>query len=133
MTAKTVLFIGAALALTGACSRRSAEPAGSATTTAGLVVPPDDAISRVTNSRCDREAACNNVGAGKKFADRDACNRELSHNTHPELRSEQCPRGIDENRLQTCLSEIQDERCGNPIDTIDRMANCRRGKLCIGD
>jgi len=33
-------------------------------------------------------------------------------------------------RLDSCLDQIRTERCGNPIDHIERIAACRKAMLC---
>jgi hypothetical protein len=105
------------------------DQAASATTT-GATVTHDDAIMRLATARCDREQACNNIAPGKKYTDRDACTREATQNTRGTLRTDECP-AIDEGKLSTCLNDIRSERCGNPLDTADRVASCRKGALCM--
>ena len=112
------------------CQRGEERPA-IATTTAAVPLSNDTAVMRLTSARCDREVACNSVGTGRKFADRDACTRELGHDAQATLRAEECPRGIDDSKLSTCLSDVRSERCANPLDTIDRLLSCRRAPLCL--
>jgi hypothetical protein len=131
---KTNIALGAtaAIFLSLACGRSPDAPAPT-TTTGARTLSSEDAITRVASARCEREVSCNNIGADGKYQDRDACMREVRQNTKSELRSDECPRGINGERLEQCLTEIRNEGCGNPIDTIDRMASCRRSELCIGD
>ncbi|MDF2696175.1 MAG: hypothetical protein K0S65_4558 [Labilithrix sp.] len=111
----------------GCGKERGVEPA---TTTTTGALSHDDAIMRLTTARCDREVACNEIGQGKKHADRDACMREAMQNTRGTLRVDQCAM-LDQGKLSTCLSDIKNERCGNPLDTLDTMTSCTRGKLCV--
>ena len=111
------------------CEPREQSP-GATTTTAATPVSNDTAVMRLTSARCERELACNNIGAGRKFADRDACTREVGHNAQAVLREEACPRGVDDRRLSTCLGDVRGQRCGNPLDAIDRLLSCRRAELC---
>lgn len=126
------LIVALSLGLAGVvgCSHEHDNRASSTSATAANVVPNKGAISRITDARCDREQACNNIGAGKSYDSMEACKRELGHNTTATLRAEECPDGINEPNLSSCLSDIQGERCGNPIDTMERVASCRKGKLC---
>ena len=91
--------------------------------------PNDDAITRITTARCDREVACNNVGDGKKYADKGACEREVRQDTNSSLRASEC--GVVKGpEMDSCLSEITGQKCGDPFDAVSRMAACRQGKLC---
>ena len=95
------------------------------------VVSSDEAVMRLTNTRCDREVACSNVGSERVFVDRDACARELGHDAYVNLRAPLCPGGVDDSKLATCLADVGNERCNNPIDTIERLRSCRSRELCI--
>lgn len=123
------LGIVSLLVVAVACQRGSETP-GATTTTAARPVGSDEAATRITKARCDREVACNNVGPGKHYEDRGACTRELEHDARATLRADECPNGVDETRLSTCVLDIANERCGNPIDTAERMMSCRRAQLC---
>ncbi len=120
-----------ALAL-GACGRGEIRgPDAPVTSTSAHVASNDSAIQRITDARCDREVACNNVGAGKSYGTRQACTNELGHDKRADLRAEECPRGISEPDLNDCLADIKSEKCGNPLDSISRLAACRKAKLCL--
>ncbi|MBX3203489.1 MAG: hypothetical protein KF764_00410 [Labilithrix sp.] len=111
-----------------ACGRERGEPATTTTTTGAL--SHDDAVMRLASARCDREVSCNDVGAGKKYADRDTCMREAGQNARGTLRADQCAT-LDQSNLSSCLNDIKNERCSNPLDSLERVASCARGKLCI--
>lgn len=108
--------------------QKGREPA--ATTVSMAAVPHDDAIMRLATARCEREAACNNLGEGKKYADREACMREATQSSRGTLRADQCPQ-IDESKLSGCLNDVTNERCGNVLDTLDRLTSCTRSSICI--
>ena len=118
-------LVAAAVAL--GCGRDRTEPATTMTTGA---VSNDDAIMRIASARCDREVSCNNLGQGKKFADREACMREGQQNARGTLRADQCP-NIDQGKLSQCVNDIKNQRCENPIDAIDTITSCTRGNICI--
>jgi hypothetical protein len=120
--------MGALAALVVAC--RAGEERPATTTTTAAQVANEDAINKITKARCDREESCNNVGTGKHYDDRDACTRELAHDARADLRAERCG-VIDPQKLDKCLSAIGDERCGNPLDAMSRLAACRQNQLCL--
>ena len=91
----------------------------------------EGAIDRIVAARCAREAACNNVGADKHFATRDACSVKVKSDMRDDLNAKDCPRGIDAKELNECLVEIKNEDCNNPIDMIGRLAACRTSDLCL--
>jgi hypothetical protein len=122
-----VVICGAHCAMVVACGKdRGAEPA--TTTTTGALTN-DDAMTRLANARCDRETSCNEIGQGKKFANRDACMNAAKQDARSTLRSDQCPR-IDQGKLSSCINDIKNQGCNNPIDAIDKMMSCTQGQLC---
>ncbi len=120
-----------AVALTAACGRGEVKGPNAPTMTSAHIATNEGAIERITAARCDREVACNNVGAGKSYDTREACTNKLGHDKRADLRAEECPRGISEPDLNDCLTDIKSEKCGNPLDTVSRLAACRKGKLCL--
>jgi len=122
-----LLVCGIVVSILNFGCRREAEPA--VTTTTGAL-SHDDAIMRIATARCEREASCNNVGAGEKYADRETCMREAGQNARGTIRADQCAR-LDEGKLSACVNDIKNERCGNPLDTLDMLTSCTRNKLCI--
>ena len=128
---KTAIVLGAtSLVVILACNHESAPAQGVSTTGAG-VVANDDAIKRLTDARCDRAKACNEIGAKEKYADESACKRENQHDLQADLRAGECPRGIRQEKLSNCVQEIHNEKCGNILDKVSRLATCRTGSLCI--
>ena len=117
-------------ALVVACNHDTYPPQ-SATTTGAWAGPNDDAVRRLTDAHCDRAKACNRFGPSASYADEGACKREVHHDMQADLRVGECPGGIRERRLAQCIQEIQNEKCGNPLDKISRLATCRSGALCI--
>lgn len=109
------------------------DKSGTTTVTGANVgtVNNEGAIDRIVAARCAREAACNNVGADKHFATRDACSVKLKADMRDDLNAKDCPRGIDAKELNECLVEIKNEDCNNPIDMIGRLAACRTSDLCL--
>lgn len=123
--------MGLTVALAGACGRAAVRGPDGPTTTSANIATNEDAIERITAARCDREVACNHIGAGKAYESRAACASELGHDKRADLRAEECPRGISAPDLHDCLADITSEKCGSPLDSISRLAACRKGKLCL--
>ena len=120
-----------AVALVAGCVVHTNEPA-SRTSTTGAGIQGSNAVRRIADARCDREVGCNNIGDGHRFDSRDACIREMRRDTRDALDDKACEGGIDEARLNECIRDIRGERCGNPFDSINRAASCRRAELCRG-
>ncbi|HEY1957593.1 MAG TPA: DUF6184 family natural product biosynthesis lipoprotein [Polyangiaceae bacterium] len=118
------------LVLGGCQAGVSAQVGNPGVETTGATVQNDQAVRSITEARCNREVACNNIGAGQKYDDFAACTREIGHDTGVTLRDQKCPEGILQARLASCLDQISTERCGNPLDTVERLAACRKGMLC---
>ena len=122
----TLIFFATAGALVVACNHDNNPPAVS-TTGGNFAVQNDEAVHRLTAAHCDHAKACNS----HSYADEASCKREVHNDMQSELRVGECPGGIRERRLAKCLQEIQNEKCGNPLDKISRLATCRSGSLCI--
>lgn len=129
MKSAMILFATTA-AVAIACNHEST-PAKGVTTTGAGVVANDDAVSRLVDARCDRAKACNQLGKDESYADEAACKRENQHDLQADLRPDECPRGIAQEKLSNCLQEIKNEKCGNVIDKISKLATCRTGSLCV--
>ena len=112
---------------------RDRDRSGTTTVTGANVgaVGNDSAIQRIVAARCAREAACNNVGADKRFTSGEVCTQKVRADMRDDLNAKDCPRGIDQKELNECLEEIKNENCNNPIDMIGRLAACRTSDLCL--
>jgi hypothetical protein len=88
------------------------------------------AVSSIAQARCDREARCNNVGAGKKFDSTSDCVTKTRSDWRDDLNTIECPRGVEEQQLTSCLTQIRSESCENPLDTLERALACRTVDLC---
>ncbi len=107
---------------------------GGMTTTTGAQVAAvsyETATSRIVAARCDREAACDNIGAKKRFVDRTVCTHELGVKLADDLKPSECPNGVDGKHLDDCLDSIAKESCGNIVDTISRAGACSTSGLCL--
>jgi hypothetical protein len=123
------IFSAAAMALVAAACNH--DRGATTTTTGASIITTDAAVSHLTAGRCEREMDCNNIGAGKRYEDRGACERAVTHDLQADLRPAKCTYGIREDRMNECLQEMKNEKCGNPLDAMSRLATCRTGRLCL--
>jgi hypothetical protein len=89
-----------------------------------------DAINDISVARCDREVRCGDVGPDKTYETRDQCIAKFNEAGYDDLDADACRSGIDRDELGKCLSEINVERCGAPLDTLERLVACRSAALC---
>jgi hypothetical protein len=102
----------------------------SVTSGAVLAHPSDDALIAVTTTRCERELACNKVGQGRPHEDQSSCLEALGQEVEHEIGGEDCPYGVGENALKSCLAAIRQEPCGGRLEQGERLPECRRRALC---
>jgi hypothetical protein len=113
-------------ASTNATTMNAATPAPAPTP-----VSTASAVMRLTTARCERQAACNNVGTNRAFADRDACANEIGHDVVAALSSETCPTGVDVINLATCALDLEFEPCGDRPTSAAGPPSCARERLCV--
>ena len=89
------------------------------------------AVSSIVEARCDREARCANIGADHKFKSWQECQQKIAQKSSDKIGAPECPGGIDSFELSECLTEIRSEKCGNPLDTLERVAACNAADLCV--
>lgn len=126
------IWMGAVVLLVTASACHSG-PASTTTTTSSRIVSGDEALSRLTKARCERETTCGRIGRGQFFPDGGACERDLRARANADLLARECPRGIHERQLEDCLYEVRREACGNPRHTAERIDVCADGMLCAND
>jgi hypothetical protein len=107
------------------------EPAVAGTGVTSPQTADSSVVEDLANARCDREQSCNNVGDGRHYASRDVCMNQVRGDLGNELNTHDCPRGIDQSKLDACKSAIKAEACDHPLDTLSRMDKCRTGALCL--
>jgi len=96
----------------------------------GGPVDVSDAVGRIVDARCAREAACGFIGGDKKWASADACSEVVTREYSDDLTAADCPAGVDAKELDECIQAARGADCGNPIDVIGRVAACRTSQLC---
>jgi len=90
----------------------------------------ESAVSSITQARCDREARCNNVGSGKKYESREDCVTKTRADWRDDLNARECPNGVVSTQLASCVTQIKDESCGNPVEKLESVLACRTVDLC---
>jgi Family of unknown function (DUF6184) len=108
-----------------ASSREPGASTGETKTTTAL------AVASIATARCDRELKCQNVGTNKTYLSTDECVTKMQNDKRTGLNPQECPRGVSDSNLASCLKSIRDEACGNPLDSISRLTTCRTGALCL--
>ena len=109
---------------------RDLPPKGDELDVGGGPIEISAALSKIVGARCDREMKCGNVGADKKYSDRNACTASVKKDFADGINAEDCPAGVDSKELDECLTEARNEDCANPFDTIGRVAACRTSDIC---
>jgi hypothetical protein len=124
--------LGLVLVALPACDRTSESSSKTTVTSVPVAAPPANptSVESLALARCERETRCENIGDGKKYANRDACMNDVRAKGDNELTTSSCPAGINQSKLQTCLDEIRTERCNNPLDQLGRLSACRTDALC---
>ena len=89
------------------------------------------ATSSIATARCDRELKCKNIGTNKTYLTTDECVTKMQNDKRTDLNPDECPQGVSDNDLASCLKAIRDEDCGNPLDSISRLTQCRSGAMCM--
>jgi hypothetical protein len=89
------------------------------------------AISSIATARCDRELKCKNIGTNKTYLSTDECVTKLQNDKRPDVNAQECPGGVSDKDLTSCLKSIREEDCGNPLDSVSRLAACRASALCL--
>jgi hypothetical protein len=88
------------------------------------------AAASLTQARCSREQRCENIGAGKKYSSFADCEAEIGNAWREDLNDRECSRGVNQSQLDECLTEVRNEECGNPFDSLGRIAACTQAQIC---
>jgi hypothetical protein len=129
------LLVGGLLALMSACSHNSNRPAETASaaplsSSSTMSEAANSATDSIAEARCAREDRCTNIGDGKKYSTQQDCLARVRADWKDDLSARECPKGINEKQLSECVSQIRNEECSNPLDTLSRMSQCTAGQIC---
>jgi len=129
LTVCSLAALGTVLAL-GACHNR---PGARHDPDMGAGASTKHAVHAIAKARCEREKRCEHVGHDKEYSSLDACKDTIEHAWASDLNKYECPHGIVTAELEQCLTDVRDEECGNPLDTLSRIAQCDADDICDGD
>jgi hypothetical protein len=136
MMIKTLTAFAIGVSLVAACAHDDAvgQPTltGATYNSSGSPAAPvsSRAADEIATTRCDREQACNNVGATRKYSTHDVCIAQLRAENENSLTNENCPNGLSRLALDKCIADIRGEKCDHPLDTFERLNSCSRSSLC---
>jgi len=88
------------------------------------------AADKIVATRCEREATCNNIGSGRKYQTREACNLALNAEMSEALNSANCPGGIDATQVVACVAELRKESCTSGLSAVEHVTGCRAAAIC---
>jgi hypothetical protein len=95
-------------------------------------VEPEAAVNSMSEARCEYEQRCGNVGQDRTYSDKDHCLTRFKGDFQKELNAWECPGGINRDELTECLTEIRNNDCNSPFDSLERVIACRSSDLCEG-
>jgi hypothetical protein len=59
-----------------------------------------------------------------------ACEAKVREEWSDDINEWECRGGVVQKELDECVSEIKDESCGSPLDSLSRMVACRESDIC---
>jgi hypothetical protein len=122
----TVSFAVAVVAV--ACGSNPPPQPSTGTTTTSAALP--ESVSQIASARCKHAAACNEVGGDRTYANMDACMSKMRGDAENDLRASNCPKGVNDARLRSCVAEINAEACSGIGSGLSRGVACKTSALC---
>lgn len=117
-----------------ACSkendRRADAPIRTQARDEGVSQETRSAAASLTQSRCSREQRCENVGEGKKYSSFADCEATIGNEWREDINARECSTGVNDAQLDECLTEIRNEDCSSPFDSLERVAACTQSQIC---
>ncbi len=102
---------------------------------AGCGGPLSQAAARDAAARhmCDWYQKCGEVGSGKTYATRDACDVKERSNWDSQFPLAKCDGKVIASDLDVCLKAIDSTVCGNGLDLLNTVFNkCNQAQVCKG-
>jgi hypothetical protein len=93
-------------------------------------VDTETAVRRIAAARCKHATACNEIGGKKTFPSMQACMGKNRSDAEDDLRTANCPRGVNAARLQSCVSAVEAESCSGLGSGFNRGLACKTTELC---
>lgn len=93
-----------------------------------------DAVNAAVDTTCDRYEFCQQVGEGKTYANREACENEQRLAWDGRWPADECNGRINGDKLQVCLSAIEGTSCDNFFDQLNTVyGKCPKNEVCSGE
>ncbi len=125
LTAVAIGAIGAA----AACASNP-PPANAPGVTSAQRTDAQTSAARLADAKCKHAAECHEIGGDRTYATRDACISDNRGKAEDDLRTANCPHGVDTTRLEACLSETATESCSGFASGFSRSMACKTSALC---
>jgi hypothetical protein len=80
----------------------------------------------IAKEKCEHENHCDRIGAGRRFANSEVCQKSLVHEARSTMTTKQCDTGyIDPESLLECLEAIRTNGC-----SVDAQVACEASTMC---
>ncbi len=87
--------------------------------------------AKLADATCKHAVNCNEIGGDRAYASLDACISDNRSKVEDDLGVANCPHGIDESRVEACLSQVVTESCSDLTSGLNRSMTCKTGAtLC---
>lgn len=126
----TALSAGALALALAACSSHQRAPETAAAQAEARASEGGSAVESIAEARCARESRCENIAPDKRYSSMEDCVTRVREDWRDDLDARACPSGVNETQLNECLSEIRQEDCSSPFDTLERVAACTASQIC---
>jgi hypothetical protein len=87
-------------------------------------------VERLALARCSREQRCNNIGDVQRYPTYQVCVDRVRASVASDLNAYDCPHGIDQNALETCVRSLQTGDCRLSVSRLEQEVACRGRALC---
>jgi hypothetical protein len=87
-----------------------------------------DVPARVGRALCDHASVCSRVGHGRTWPSDGACVSAMRARAATELEADACEIGVTP--LASCLTAIRAAPCGEALDSLGALTECRDTALC---
>ena len=100
-------------------------------TVADITNKQSDAVNAAASETCDRYEACGNIGAGKTYETKEACDKESHDFWNGQWTVEKCEGKIDGDALTVCTDRIASTDCNSFVDKLNTVYNsCASDDVC---
>jgi hypothetical protein len=99
----------------------------------GCGVTRTGARDEAARETCDYYARCGEVGEGKTYASRDACEVRWTATFEDVFSAANCEERVSGEMLDACVNSIRTARCENGLDFLAAASRCNADSICVGD